>query len=109
MNLNDDMKVTPQIVFSSEFSVEMIKCIVTWFEKNDSNSEYLPKLREWKQKNKPGHLPVMWGSIWACDVPLYLTTVKETELDHIIDRLLNYDRDAMQDAIQVARQIRNKK
>lgn len=97
------LEITPEVVASSAFSDRAIDLIVQWYQENVSKSGYLDTLLKWQSKEiATRHLPVCWGSGWACDVPLYLRTLPDSELAAVIDRLFRQDDDEWQECFRVA-------
>jgi len=70
MALGDVLKVTAQVVSSAAFHPRAAKAIYDVVKEQNPSDGYLPELKGWSETG--GHLPVIWGSGWACDVPYLL-------------------------------------
>ena len=99
-----------QTVCSSAFSARAARALVESYRKcTRYNPEHLKCLETWA-KNGGGHLPIMWGSGWACDVPLYIAWLERKgveALGPVFDRL-NADENsvAWQLCLRVAEAVR---
>lgn len=106
--LSDVLSISAEVVCSTGFHQVAIECITEWEEANRPDSPYLRKLREWRDSKRLGnpayanHLPVMWGSGWAVDIPHYLNFLIEggytkEQVYQEVDALRSYHSDDPRD------------
>lgn len=72
----DKLKLTAQVVSSVGFCAEAAMAIYESEKKRAPDNKQLEILKEWAESGG-GHLPVMWGSAWACDYPWLLNQIVE--------------------------------
>lgn len=114
--LDQIITITPEVVSSAAFYPVVKQCVYRWEKENNPESNELQEFKVWAEQDQCSHFPVVWGSGWACDVPLYLNYLvdcgfTEDELYKVIDTLHNYDEenDLWPEAFRIARLIREGK
>lgn len=68
--LNDVLKISCEIVSSAIFLPRAAKAVFEAEKIVSPDRGYLSDLEEWAKTG--GHLPIIWGSGWDCDVPYLL-------------------------------------